>query len=179
MNIFCDECKRNIATVFLTRISSNEISKAQFCEKCANRIEETAEAANLFAVLPHILSGAREMDEPVAEDALSSAIITCETCGTSFNDFQKMGFLGCSHCYEAFRELLDKVLLEFQGATEHVGKIPGKASKSARLRKRLLELEHHLERQVTQEEYEAAAAARDKIKKIKGELDMDKDSGAK
>ena len=31
MNIFCDECKKNIATVFLTKISGNEVSKVQLC----------------------------------------------------------------------------------------------------------------------------------------------------
>jgi protein arginine kinase activator len=73
------------------------------------------------------------------------------------------------------------VLLDFQEATEHIGKIPGKASESAKLRKRLVELERHLERQIADEEYEAAAAARDQIREIEcklaGKLEMEAESG--
>lgn len=178
MNIFCDECKKNIATVFLTKISGNEVSKVQLCEECAVRMEETTEAANLLAFLPQILSGMHaSMDEGAVEDVLGCELLTCEFCGTSFNDFQKMGFLGCSRCYETFAEPLDGVMLEFQEATEHIGKIPGKASEGARLRKRLVELERHLERQIAEEEYEAAAAARDQIIEIEGRLRMESDSG--
>jgi len=178
MNIFCDECKKNIATVFLTKISGNEVSKVQLCEDCANRMEETTEAANLLAFLPQILSGLQSAEqEHLVEDVLSAELITCGLCGTSFNDFQKMGFLGCEGCYEAFGESLEGVLFDFQEATEHIGKIPGKASESARLRKRLVELERHLERQIAEEEYEAAAAVRDQIKEVEGKLELEAERG--
>jgi protein arginine kinase activator len=179
MNIFCDECKKNIATVFLTKISGNEVSKVQLCEDCANRMEETTEAANLIAFLPQILSGLQGMEEQhLIEDVLASEPVTCDFCGTSFNDFQKMGFVGCANCYQTFGDRLDAVLLDFQEATEHIGKIPGKASKSAKLRKRLVELERYLERQIAEEEYEAAASVRDQIREIEGKLEMESDSGA-
>lgn len=171
MNIFCDECKRNIATVFLTKISGSEVSKVQLCEECARRMEETTEAANLLAFLPQILSGLQGVDEKLVEDILSNELLGCELCGTSFNDFQKMGYLGCARCYESFGEALKKVIIEFQESEEHLGKIPGKASEGARLRKRLLELERHLASRIAEEEYEAAAAVRDQIKEIEGKLE--------
>lgn len=170
MSIFCDECKKNIATVFLTKISGNEVSKVQLCEECAARMEETTEAANLLAFLPQILSGLQGVDDHLVEDVLACELITCGSCGTSFNDFQKMGFLGCSRCYESFGEPLKKVIFEFQESGEHTGKMPGKVSETARLRKRLLELEKDLEHQITHEEYEAAAAVRDSIREIEDRL---------
>jgi len=177
MNIFCDECKKNIATVFLTKISGSEVSKVQLCEGCAKRMEETTEAANLLAFLPQILSGLQGMDEHLVDDVLSGELVTCDFCGTSFNDFQKMGFLGCSRCYEIFGEPLARVIVEFQEAEEHVGKMPGKVSKGARLRKRLVELEKHLEHQIAEERYESAAAVRDQIKEIEGKLQVDGSEG--
>jgi protein arginine kinase activator len=178
MNIFCDECKKNIATVFLTKISSDEVSKVQLCDDCAHRMEETTEAANLLAFLPQILSGLQGMEEQnLIDDVLSSELITCEFCGTSFNDFQKMGYVGCANCYDAFGDSLESVVLDFQEATEHIGKIPGKASESARLRKRLLELERYLERQIAEEEYEAAAAVRDQIREIEVKLETEGEGG--
>jgi protein arginine kinase activator len=173
MNIFCDECKKNIATVFLTKISGNEVSKVQLCEECAKRMEETTEAANLIAFLPQILSGLQGMDESLVEDVLAGELLTCDFCGTSFNDFQKMGYLGCSNCYREFEEPLMKVILEFQESDEHLGKMPGKVSEGARLRKRLVDLERHLQCQISEEHYEAAAAARDQIREIEGKLGMD------
>ena len=170
MNIFCEECKKNIATVFLTKISGSEVSKVQLCEECAARMEETTEAANLLAFLPQILSGLQGVEEHLVEDVLSCELIACEFCGTSFNDFQKMGFLGCAGCYDSFGEPLKKDIIEFQESEEHVGKMPGKVSEGARLRKRLLDLERDLEQQVAEEEYEAAAAVRDQMREIEGRL---------
>ncbi len=173
MNIFCDECKKNIATVFLTKISGSEVSKVQLCEDCAKRMEETTEAANLLAFLPQILSGMQSFDDNLVEDVLSGELVTCDFCGTSFNDFQKMGFLGCSNCYEAFGEPLRTVINEMQESEEHLGKLPGKVSEGARLRKRLMELERHLEHRIAEEDYEAAAAVRDQIREIDGKLNRE------
>ena len=152
MNIFCDECKRNIATVFLTKMAGSEVSRVQLCEECARKMEQTTEA------------------EDNAEEALGGEPLTCSSCGTSFNDFQKMGFLGCSGCYREFGEPLDKVISEFQDASEHLGKTPRKAGEGARLRRKLIELERNLERQIAEEQYEAAAAVRDKIREIEDRL---------
>jgi len=170
MSIFCDECRKNIATVFLTKMSGTEVSKVQLCEECAYKMEETTEAANLLAFIPQIISGLQGVEENLTEEVLGSEPVTCPNCSTSFNDFQKMGFLGCRECYTVFGEHLERVILEFQDASEHVGKAPAKASENARLRRRVMELERDLQRQIESEQYEAAAAARDQIMKIRGML---------
>ncbi len=177
MNIFCDECRKNIATVFLTKISGSEVSKVQLCENCAGKMEEATKAANLIAFLPQILTDLEGMDDQLVDEVLSGELIECESCGTSYNDFQKMGFLGCRECYRAFGEPIGQVILEFQEAEEHLGKMPGKASRGARLRKKLIELERSLERSVAEEEYEAAATVRDQIRKIESSLNGEAGAG--
>lgn len=179
MNIFCDECRKNIATVFLTKISGNEVSRVQLCDDCAQKMEETTEAANLLAYLPQLLSGLQGVEEHLVEEVLSGELIMCEACGTSFNDFQKMGFLGCPQCYESFGEPLERVIMDFQDNTEHLGKMPGKVSESALLRKKVLELERGLERQIAEEQYEDAAAMRDQIRELKGRLGGEGSDGEK
>jgi protein arginine kinase activator len=177
MNIFCDECKKNIATVFLTKMSGNEVSRVQLCDACAQKMEETTEAANLLAFLPQILSGLQTIDEQAVEEVLGGQLVNCDECGTSFNDFQKMGFLGCARCYESFGEPLQRNIFEFQGSSEHVGKMPGKVSDGARLRKKMMELERSLEHQISAEEYEAAAAVRDEIRELRSMMNAEaKDS---
>lgn len=173
MGLLCDECNKNIATVFLTKMSGNEVSRVQLCEECARKMEETTEAANLLAFIPQILSGLQGVEEDLVDDVLSNEVISCEACGTSFNDFQKMGFLGCSECYRAFGEPLRRVIVDFQGSGEHVGKMPAKLSRTAMLKKKMLELEERLRSQIEEEEYEAAAMVRDQIKEIEDTLDME------
>ena len=151
-------------------MTGNEVSKVQLCEECAKKMEETTEAANLLAFIPQILSGLQGMEEQIAEDVLSGELLVCENCGTTFNDFQKMGYLGCASCYRSFSEPLGRIILEFQEADEHRGKIPVKGSEGARLRKQVVELEKRLEKQIAEEEYESAAAVRDQIKEIRTKL---------
>lgn len=38
----------------------------------------------------------------------------CDHCGYDFADFMKTGFLGCSHCYQAFKKELEGYLDEFR-----------------------------------------------------------------
>ncbi|MBN1289021.1 MAG: hypothetical protein JXA49_05230 [Actinobacteria bacterium] len=170
MSIFCDECKKNIATVFLTKVSGEEVSKVQLCEACSKKMEETSEAVNLFAFLPQILTGFSGQPEDAADDILTGALVKCDSCGTSFNDFQKMGFLGCPDCYRALGEPLERVIMDFQGSTGHKGKMPSRVSEDAKLRRRLIDLEQNLERQIIEEDYEAAASVRDKIREIREKL---------
>lgn len=174
MSIFCDECKKNIATVFLTKISGTEVSKVQLCDECARKMEEATETANLLSFIPQILSGLQSMDQHQVDEVLAGELITCGRCGTSFNDFQKMGFLGCSGCYSAFAKPLESVIFDFQGAGEHTGKMPRKVSHQAKLRKKLIELERDLERQVAAEEYEAAARVRDRIHEMENRIDLER-----
>ena len=63
--------------------------------------------------------------------------------------------------------------MEMQESEEHLGKLPGKVSEGARLRKRLMELERHLEHRIAEEDYEAAAAVRDQIREIDGKLNRE------
>lgn len=177
MNIFCDECRKNIATVFLTKISGSEVSKVQLCDDCARKMEEASEAANLIAFLPQILTDIQGMDGRSIEDILPGDPLECEFCGTSYNDFQKMGFLGCRDCYRAFGEHLGRVILEFQEADEHAGKIPGRASKEAKLRRKLIELERRLEKNIAAEKYETAATVRDQIRKVESSLEREANAG--
>ena len=38
----------------------------------------------------------------------------CENCGYDFNEFLRTGFLGCSECYKAFNNELERYLDELR-----------------------------------------------------------------
>ncbi len=180
MSIFCDECGKNIATVFLIKVAGSEISRAQLCEECSKKMDEATEAASLIALMPQIISGMQSaVDGNLQDEVFSGEPIVCEECGTSFNDFKKLGYLGCSACYRVLGDPLENVIFDFHGSNKHTGKTPTKLSREARLRLKLAELERSLRKRIAEEEYEAAAAVRDEIKQIESMLDSERSKSEK
>lgn len=174
MSIFCEDCGKNIATVFLVKVAGGEISRLQLCEECSKKMEEATESARLIALVPQIISGMQSAVEGnLQEEIFSGEPIVCGECGTSFNDFKKLGYLGCSVCYKVFGDALENTIFEFQGSNRHTGKTPTKLSREARLRLRIAELERNLRERIAEEEYEAAAAVRDRIRKIESILNSE------
>ena len=51
----------------------------------------------------------------------------CKKCGTRLSSFYSTGMLGCSHCYDAFRQEILVTLDKIQGATSYVGKSPNES----------------------------------------------------
>lgn len=45
-------------------------------------------------------------------------------CGWTERDFQKTGRMGCSACYDHFKEKAQSILFKYHGAKKHIGKIP-------------------------------------------------------
>ncbi len=87
----------------------------------------------------------------------------------TFREFRQRGLLGCSKDYEAFASLLDPLIERaHEGATEHLGKVPAQAGKSARRRTELLRLRRQLSEVVEREDYESAAKLRDQIEALDG-----------
>src|SRR2546429_2829926 len=57
----------------------------------------------------------------------------CPVCGFTQADFKKTGRLGCSACYTTFSEGLSTLLKAMHKGTEHVGKLPQRASRQMEL----------------------------------------------
>jgi len=92
--------------------------------------------------------------------------LACEKCGMSYEEFQKVGKLGCDNCYNIYGERLKPILKRLHGDVIHKGKVPVKASKSIRVSKEIEKLKEELNMAVRNEEYEKAAEIRDKIKAL-------------
>lgn len=48
----------------------------------------------------------------------------CRKCGTTLSSFYDTGMLGCTYCYEEFKNEITQTLQEIQNKTYHVGKTP-------------------------------------------------------
>jgi len=77
--------------------------------------------------------------------------------------------LGCEECYIAFAERLLPVLKRVHNATRHTGHVPPSGRDSARDFE-LQRLRRELKQAIHNEDYERAAAVRDRIRAAGGEL---------
>jgi protein arginine kinase activator len=123
----------------------------------------------------NILSGIMDYMINANNEQYKSFDVSCKNCGTSYNEFKKTGFLGCSECYKNFNNILGPIIKRVQVNLDHTGKIPKRAGKDMIQKKKLLKLKADLQKTVSLEQYEKAATIRDMIKQIEAQMKQNKD----
>jgi protein arginine kinase activator len=161
--MLCDVCKCNDATVFLTQILDGKMHKVNLCDGCSKEKGVQDPTAFALADLLHGIGAAEEIEKGATTQK-------CPVCGYTQADFKKTGRLGCSSCYATFGEGLNTLLKAMHKGTEHVGKLPQRASRAIELGDRMRNLTESLEKAVQEENYETAASLRDQIKQLETEL---------
>ena len=163
----CDICKQNPATVHLTEIVDEQMSELHLCETCAN--QKGAQMESHFG-LADLLAGLADFGKPSGVGATpeEGEVKTCESCGMSYEDFKKVGRLGCSECYATFRKSLSTLLRRIHGSTHHMGKVPMSLIGTPKVKGRseLQELKRRLQRAVEAEDFEEAATIRDRLREL-------------
>ncbi len=157
----CDKCGRD-ATVQITEIEDGQKIEKHLCEECA-----ATEGVTIKAQVPlkKLLEGM--LLQSAAEKEFEN--LACDVCGISFAEFREHQLLGCPNDYQVFEHVLVPLLKRaHEGASEHVGKIPVNAEAGQRRQNELLRLRGRLKEAVGNEDYEAAAALRDRIKELDG-----------
>ena len=69
---------------------------------------------------------------------------------------------------EHSRKTLEELLERIHGSTQHIGRIPDQSSTDLAREREIIELKRDLSRVIQREEYERAAAIRDRIREIEG-----------
>ncbi len=163
--MLCDICGKNEATVHLTEIINEQMTKLHLCEECAK--QKGTEMEEHFG-LADLLAGLANLDTSV--EPAKDKKVKCSACGMTYTDFKKIGRLGCGQCYESFKTYLAPLLKRIHGSDIHVGKGPGKKGKKIKAKKTDVEqLKKRLKRAIELEEFEEAAQLRDEIKKCERE----------
>lgn len=153
--------------MFYTQVTDGKLKKFVLCEDCAQEKGITNPEGLLMA--DELLGTAPEKQE--SKDFFPfEAQESCNSCGFTLEDFQKVGRLGCPDCYHAFaREIAQRLPSMHKGQT-HTGYIPEGLVKQQALRHELSNLTAQLEKAVLNENYEEAAKLRDRIGELeKGE----------
>jgi len=162
----CQLCGKP-ATVHLTEIINDKMSELHLCEECA-KAKGIAGLGQPFG-LQDLLAGL--VDFGSAAPADKKKALKCPNCKMSYDDFRKNGRLGCSQCYEVFKESLSPLLKKVHGSLQHIGKGPSIDGDGFDAKKQLQELHLKLQHAIYSEEFEQAAKLRDEIKKMEKEID--------
>jgi len=165
--MLCDICGKNQATVHLTEIIDDQMNELHLCEGCAH--QKSAQMEQQFG-LSDLLAGMVELDKTTKE--AEGSTVKCSKCGLTYEDFKKIGRLGCGECYNAFRKYLGSLLKRIHGSSQHVGKSPVKIAKPTRVTKTakrkidIQDLRRNLQQAISIEAFEEAAKIRDQIRAL-------------
>ena len=160
--MLCELCKQSQATVHLTEIINEQMTELHLCEACAN--QKGAQVESHFG-LADLLSGLADFSKTQEPEEVSTK--ACPACGMTYEDFRKVGRLGCAECYPTFKRSLGSLLKRIHGSPIHIGKAPARLLKPAKAAKtELLELKRKLEQAIEDEAFEEAAKLRDQIRRL-------------
>ncbi len=168
----CSQCNKREATLFFDLTVNEQNFKVALCEACAKEKgpafsigKPPFSITDLMAALGETAPGGRPRQ---------ARVFRCPNCGLRYAQFQQTGRLGCSVCYEAFRDPLRTLVASIHGCTRHSGKpYQSPAGESASRAapstianaKELEALKAGLHNAVKKEDYERAAELRDEIRK--------------
>lgn len=159
----CDFCE-NKATVFLTQLVEGEMKKMCLCEECAEAKGVTDPTG--FSLADSVLGGGAVAPAGQIANVTENEGVACPVCGFTFGKFQQVGRLGCSECYEAFSDEIQRRLKGMHKGTSHVGRVPAGLLEAHARQQRLDQLRDRLEQAIASENYEEAAGLRDEIHEI-------------
>jgi protein arginine kinase activator len=161
--MLCDVCKTETASVFLTQIVDGKMQKVNMCEGCSKEKGVSDPTGFALADLLLGMGAAQQVERGAVEGS------RCPQCGFTQSEFKKTGRLGCSVCYSTFAEGLEPMLKGMHKGLKHTGKFPERLQRRQARRSAMQSLNEALRKAVLEEQYEEAAALRDKIRALEKE----------
>lgn len=164
----CDRCGKDGACIHVVKVVKGKKLESWLCSECARKDQElnmfkvfnaddisVDDMINEIAGYINDINGISEIDEKT---------LVCSNCGTTYSECKKTGLVGCSKCYEAFKNQILSELERMQGCNIYSGKIPERQCKEIIVKRALSKLKHEMDKFIEVEEYEKAAEIRDQIK---------------
>ena len=152
----CGECKRPVRYLY-TEVVGKTMTSYKMCEECP--------------VLQHKLQGQTLFEGDTGKDTS----LCCGGCGVTLEDVKQGGNLGCSLCYDVFKDeiiheliQLEKIPIAFRNGNTnrlHFGRTAEKIH-GASVSLKLSTLQQALHDTLGREDYEQAAYLRDQIKAL-------------
>ncbi len=172
----CEVCQQSEATIIFTRVAGDQKKSLQLCSVCAAK--EAGRQSRESSAPSSGTGAAKAADQPLAAGTKVNVVVghlspagskagpRCSHCGTTYEEFRKVGRFGCAHCYDAFAPQLKRLFKRIHGAQVHAGKGPAPAQQALDPSQELSQLRQELQDAVAQEAYERAADLRDRIAQL-------------
>ncbi len=172
MEKLCQDCSKHESTVHLTRLINNKKVVLHLCKDCAERRGFHSPFENMPFPLAEFVTGMVGIGKtvPAKRGKRPGKQKKCAFCGMSFEDFGKLGRLGCGKCYSIFRNDLTDLMRKIHGSCEHRGNVPVGTSDAMKPLREERILREELKRAIEKEDFEKAAELRDKISELAGKL---------
>ena len=155
----CSNCQKE-ATIHLTQVVGGKANKVSMCATCP--FAEVAKSGGAFDLMGQVSPDKANKKALIATFGEGGS---CSNCGLTSKDFKETGRLGCSRCYEAFRDRIEPLMAKLHRGIEHIGKSP-EAFEERVPEPDIDELREKMQEAVDLEEYEEAAVLRDRIKEL-------------
>lgn len=166
--MFCDKCKQNQATVFVTKMVNDQKTEYKLCIDCAKKEQFFPAGMEGHISVDSLLKGF--FGTPEMEQANSQMTdVVCGVCGMTMDKLAEKGRFGCEECYKVFGDAALKIIKHIHGRKRHIGKLPKRTSGTLSIKRKLVDLRTKLEDHVIKEEYEEAAKIRDEIRILEKE----------
>ena len=166
--MICQDCNQSESTVHLTQIVNNKKLILNLCKDCAEKRGFHSPFEHMPFPLAELVNGMVGSPTPAAKtgNKKGQKVKKCQSCGMTFDDFSKVGRLGCGKCYEAFRPELTDLLRKIHGSHLHRGKVTSTITEAAAPLKEERRLRDELKKAIDNEEFEKAAALRDQLRAL-------------
>jgi protein arginine kinase activator len=123
-DMLCQQCQKRDATIHMTEVVNNIKKERYLCRTCAEALrgEQATSGSPWGGFFESILPGPSLFGYPLAgaERRVAHRRLICPQCGETERELRETGLLGCSMCYEIFRDLLNPVFRRVQGHTRHI-----------------------------------------------------------
>ena len=165
----CGICNKREAVVAYTHIVDDVKQTLLLCHECAKEKNiEVRVAPAVQAKEAPVLVKEIKIELAKLAGAEGDGSVRCSTCEMSYEEFRKIGRLGCAHCYAVFAPQLERLLKRIHGDDRHRGKGPLEAAQSTGAADELERLREELAQAVAEEAFEEAAQLRDRIRVLEG-----------
>ena len=165
----CGVCAQREAVVTYTHIVDDVKQTLFLCHECA--MEKNIKV--------QVVPAEQAKDEPVLVKEIKIELAKlagaegdggahCPTCEMRYEEFKKIGRLGCPNCYDAFAPQLERLLKRIHGDNRHRGKGLMEEAQSVPVADELERLRAELAQAVAEEAFEEAAQLRDRIRVLEG-----------
>jgi len=162
----CEICGLRDAVIHIRQKQKDLVHELHICEECAQEKGLLHEEESELPI-SNLLSGLIE-GKDVKVDAEAKEV--CPRCGMKATDFRKRGKLGCAECFKCFESDVRAILSQMAARPRHTGKLPRAAFPQEPSEQSGAGLRDELKEAVDREDYEKAAALRDRIRELESNV---------